>query len=107
MATAQMKGARFIKERVLAGELELALDVRRSHPVPPALFDYDKFPRYTVFRPKLVYRHPEQSLQDSIARLRPGRFHRLSHLHPRISQQSTLRHHPGQRETHGGLSRFG
>jgi hypothetical protein len=34
----------------LAGEVELALDVRRSHPVPPALFDYDKFLRYTAFR---------------------------------------------------------
>src|SRR3974390_2112600 len=106
MAAAQMKGARLIKERVLAGGVELALDVRRSHPVPPALFDYDKFPRYTAFRPYLVYRHPEQSLQDSIARLRPGRFRRLSHLHPRISQQGTLRDHPGQREKHGGLSRF-
>src|SRR5262245_26637163 len=106
MADAQVR-ARLIKERVLAWEVELALDVRRSHPVPPALFDYDKFPRYTAFRPYLVYLHPEQSLQDSIARLRPRRFRRLSHLHPRISQQSTLRDHPGQREKHGGLSRFG
>ena len=98
--------ARLIKERVLAGEVELAWDVRRSHQVPPALSDYDKFRRYTAFRPYPVYRHPEQSLQDSIARLRPRRFRRLSHLHPRISQQSTLRDHPGQREKRGGLSRF-
>jgi hypothetical protein len=51
--------------------VELAWDVRHSHPVPTALSDYDKFRRYTAFRPYLVYRHPEQSLQDSIARLRP------------------------------------
>ena len=82
MAAAQVKGACLIKERVLAGEVELAWDVRRSHPVPTALSDYDKFRRYTAFRPYLVYRHPEQSLQDSIARLRPRRFRRLSHLHP-------------------------
>ena len=80
----------------MAGEVEPAWDVRRSHPVPTALSDYDKFRRYTAFRPYPVYRHPEQSLQDSIARLRPRRFRRLSHLHPRISQQSTLRDHPGQ-----------
>ena len=88
MAAAQVKGARLIEERVLAGEVELVWDVRRSHPVPTALSDYDKFRRYTAFRPYLVYRHPEQSLQDSIARLRPRRLRRLSHLHPRISQQS-------------------
>jgi hypothetical protein len=48
--------------------VELAWDVRHSHPVPTALSDYDKFRRYTAFRPYLGYRHPEQSLQDSIAR---------------------------------------
>jgi hypothetical protein len=77
MANAQVNGARLIKERVLAGEVELAWDVRRSHPVPTTLSDYDKFCRYTAFRPYLVYRHPEQSLQDSIVRLRPRRFRRL------------------------------
>ena len=45
------EGARLIKERVLAGKVELAWDLRRSHPVPPALFDYDKFSRYTAFPP--------------------------------------------------------
>ena len=64
MAAAQVKGACLIKERVLAGEIELAWDIRRSHPVPPALTDFDKFPRYTAFRPYPVYRHPEQSLQE-------------------------------------------
>ena len=63
--------ARLIKERVLAGEIQLAWDIRRSHPVPPALTDFDKFRRYTAFRPHPVYRHPERSLQKSIARLRP------------------------------------
>ena len=70
-AAAQVEGACLIKERLLAGEVVLTWDVRRSHPVPPALTDFDKFPRYTAFRPYPVYRHPEQSLQEAIARLRP------------------------------------
>jgi hypothetical protein len=82
MAAAQVKGARLIEERVLAGEVELVWDVRRSHPVPTALSDHDKFRRYTAFRPYPVYRHPEQSLQDSIARLRPRRLRRLSQIRP-------------------------
>ena len=48
---ARVKGLVLFKERVLAGEGELAWDLRRSHSVPPALTDFDKVPRYTASRP--------------------------------------------------------
>ena len=46
---ARVKG--LVLFRVLAGEGELAWDLRRSHSVPPALTDFDKVPRYTASRP--------------------------------------------------------
>ena len=48
---ARVKELVLFKERVLAGEGELAWDLRRSHSVPPALTDFDKVPRYTASRP--------------------------------------------------------
>jgi hypothetical protein len=66
----QAESACLIKGRVLPEEAELAWDARRLHRRPPAPSDYDKFPRYTAFRPLPACRLPERSLQGSIARSR-------------------------------------
>ena len=59
-------GEGLIKERVLAGEIQLARELRRYHPVPPALTDFDKALRCTAFRPYPAYRHPERVAKNQL-----------------------------------------